>query len=169
MLETSDYHQIFTYPGYPGIRTKSESLSTPNPDANHALVRDHRQQRCASCARAACEPSHCRALQASSLASASRPGFIASHLVTKMLEQGHSIRATVRHEPEAPQLECLRALQTTHPNKLTIHKVDDLTNVDALVEVFRGCDGIFHMAAVVRPIAIEPPTSAAHASTNEHM
>lgn len=75
-------------------------------------------------------------------------GFIASHLVTKMLEQGHSIRATVRHEPEAPQLECLRALQTAHPNKLTIHKVDDLTNVDALVEVFRGCDGIFHMAAV---------------------
>jgi len=65
-----------------------------------------------------------------------------------LLEQGHSIRATVRHDPDAPQLDCLKQLQAAHPNKLTIFKVEDLTKADSLVEVFKGCNGIFHMAAV---------------------
>ena len=37
-------------------------------------------------------------------------GFIASHLITKMLEQA-SVRAIVRREMDAPELNCLRELQ----------------------------------------------------------
>lgn len=75
-------------------------------------------------------------------------GFIASHLVGKLLAQGASIRATVRHAAGAPQLARLTDLQTTYPGKLEIVQVEEITNVAGLTEAFRGCDGVFHMAAV---------------------
>ena len=96
-------------------------------------------------------------------------GFIASHLVKSLLEQGHSIRATVRHDPDAPQLDCLKQLQAAHPNKLTIFKVEDLTKADSLVEVFKGCNGIFHMAAVVRSLSLPKPLPAECRPSRVHM
>ena len=75
-------------------------------------------------------------------------GFIASHLVTKLVESGHKVRATVRHELDAPQVACLRELASKHEGKLEICQVTQLEDTAALAKAFQGCDGVFHMAAV---------------------
>jgi len=75
-------------------------------------------------------------------------GFIASHLVTKLVESGHKVRATVRHELDAPQVACLRELASKHEGKLEICQVPQLEDTAALAKAFQGCDGVFHMAAV---------------------
>jgi len=75
-------------------------------------------------------------------------GFIASHLVTRLLEGGFSVRATVRYESDAPQLARMRELSAAYPGKIEVVKVEQLSDTAALAEAFRGCDGIFHMAAV---------------------
>jgi len=75
-------------------------------------------------------------------------GFIASHMVSKLLEAGHSVKATVRHEADAPQLAKLNELKAANAGKLDIIKVDEITDTAALAAAFKGCDGVFHMAAV---------------------
>jgi len=75
-------------------------------------------------------------------------GFIASHVVSQLLEKGFSVRATVRHADDAPQLARLNELSAAHPGKVEICKVEELTNTEALAAAFKGCDGVFHMAAV---------------------
>lgn len=74
-------------------------------------------------------------------------GFIASHLITSLLKQGFSVRATVRHERDSPEAELLRTLADSYPGQLEIVKTD-ITDTDRLAGAFRGCDGVFHMAAV---------------------
>jgi len=75
-------------------------------------------------------------------------GFIASHVVSQLLEQGFSVRATVRHEPTEPACARLNELAAANPGKVEIVKIQELTNTEALAEAFKGCEGVFHMAAV---------------------
>ena len=69
-------------------------------------------------------------------------------MVTKLLAAGHSVRATVRRAEDAPELDCLRELSSKYPGKLEICTVAKLEDTSALAKVFKGVDGVFHMAAV---------------------
>lgn len=69
-------------------------------------------------------------------------GFVGSHTVAALVEQGHDVRLLVR-SPEriAPALE-----------PLGVHKVDsivgDVTDAEAVERAMEGCDAVLHAAAV---------------------
>lgn len=69
-------------------------------------------------------------------------------MVSRLLEAGFTVKATVRHAADAPQLAKLRELSAAHEGKLHILQVEEITDSAKLTEVFKGCDGVFHMAAV---------------------
>merc|ERR1711871_1158718 len=75
-------------------------------------------------------------------------GFIASHLITKLIKNGHSVRATVRSVSDESKLAHLNGLMTENPGMLEGLEVADLNDTAALTTAFTGCDGVFHMAAV---------------------
>jgi len=75
-------------------------------------------------------------------------GFIASHLITKLIKNGHSVRATVRSVSDESKLAHLNGLMTENPGMLEVLEVADLNDTAALTTAFTGCDGVFHMAAV---------------------
>jgi len=74
-------------------------------------------------------------------------GFIASHMVTRLLSEGHGVVAIVRRAASSPACKCLRLLSAEYPGKLTIVTVSELTDTEGLAAAFSGCDGVFHMAA----------------------
>ena len=67
-------------------------------------------------------------------------GFIACSLVKHLVSLGHTVRGTVRDATKDG--EYLKSLGAS------VIEVKDLSDVDALASAFKGCDGIFHMAAV---------------------
>lgn len=67
-------------------------------------------------------------------------GFIASNLSTALVADGHTVRGTVRSADES-KVSILKA------NGAEPRVVGDLTDEAALVEAFKGCDGVFHMAS----------------------
>lgn len=74
-------------------------------------------------------------------------GFIASHMVKRLLSEGHEVVAVVRKAIDSAECECLRSLSAKYQGKLSITVVTDLYDTDALAKAFMSCDGVFHMAA----------------------
>lgn len=71
-------------------------------------------------------------------------GFIASHVVSKLVEQGHKVRATVRKPDDEAKLAHLKSLGA--PVEIVV--LADLTSAEEVAPALKGCDGLFHMAAV---------------------
>lgn len=71
-------------------------------------------------------------------------GFIGSHLVDALLTQGHDVR--VLDNLSTGKRENL-ADHTANPH-FSLH-VGTVTNEDAVREVIRGCDTVFHLAAAI--------------------
>jgi len=71
-------------------------------------------------------------------------GFIASHVVSKLVDSGYCVRATVRDAHDTDKTAHLRSLG----DRVEIVTVKSLRDKDAVCKVFSGCDGIFHMASV---------------------
>lgn len=82
-------------------------------------------------------------------------GFIGSHLVDRLLADGHKVRiidnlSTGRRDRINPGAEFIEA---------------DLTNLEAIRPHFEGIDGVFHVAALPRiPFSIEHPIESAEAN-----
>jgi len=68
-------------------------------------------------------------------------GFIGSHVVERLLEQGHEVRALARKTSK------LNHLKTTDA-EIVFHNVEDY---DSLVSAVDGVDVVFHLAARVMP------------------
>jgi nucleoside-diphosphate-sugar epimerase len=70
-------------------------------------------------------------------------GFVGSHLVRRLLEDGHAVRATVRDQAKAAPL---RALGERFPGRLELFEADLLRDgsFDAAVA---GCRVVFHVAS----------------------
>ncbi|RAL41697.1 unnamed protein product [Cuscuta campestris] len=66
-------------------------------------------------------------------------GFIGSWLIKSLLHKGYNVHATVRHPEKA--LHLLKLL-----GRLKLFKAD-LNEEGSFDEAFRGCDGVFHVAA----------------------
>ncbi|EJU00054.1 D-lactaldehyde dehydrogenase [Dacryopinax primogenitus] len=73
-------------------------------------------------------------------------GFIAVWILQDLLEQGYSVRGTVR---SAPKGEFLKHKYAKYGDKLEIVVVDDITASGAFDESVKGVDAILHTAAPV--------------------
>lgn len=79
-------------------------------------------------------------------------GFIASHLVERLLDQGHDVRALVHYKPYASQ---------GWLKDLDIEKVaGDVRDQSFVMRAVKGCDRVFHLAALIGiPYSYDAPES----------
>ncbi len=82
-------------------------------------------------------------------------GFVGSHIVDRLLEKGHRVRATVRDPDDAAKTAHLRAMAERHPGALELYRADlfELGSFDAAVD---GSVGLIHTAAVARFSSKDP-------------
>ena len=73
-------------------------------------------------------------------------GYVASWIVRYLLEDGRTVRATVR-DPEKPRgLEHLHALAEAHPGRLALHQAD-LLDKGSFTPAMQGCELVIHTAS----------------------
>jgi len=80
-------------------------------------------------------------------------GFIGTHTVIDLLNNGYSVRGTIRDLNRAPDLKKLLAAHTCYVDNLELVEAT-LTDPDCWEPVAEGCHGIFHLAS---PVPIEQP------------
>lgn len=74
-------------------------------------------------------------------------GFIGSHLVELLVEQGHRVRAFVRYNGRDERGH-LDALPPQVQASLEVHR-GDLKDPDAVRKAVRGCERVFHLGALI--------------------
>jgi nucleoside-diphosphate-sugar epimerase len=82
-------------------------------------------------------------------------GFIASHVITDLLDDDHVVHATVRDLGDDAKRAHLDALKERYPGKLELFEADLLEpgSLDAALE---GCDALIHTATAVILAAPDP-------------
>ena len=82
-------------------------------------------------------------------------GFIASHIIVDLLDDGHAVNATVRDLGNEAKRAHLDALKERYPRKLELFEADLLEpgSLDAALE---DCDALIHTAAAVVLAAPDP-------------
>lgn len=73
-------------------------------------------------------------------------GFVASHLVSQLLERGYAVRATVRDLTAAAKVEPLRRVSHAFPGRLELFEAD-LTRPGSFDSAVDGCRFVFHVAS----------------------
>ena len=73
-------------------------------------------------------------------------GYLASWIIRYLLQDGYTVRGTVRNPGKANGLEHLQALQDAHPSRLTLHKAD-LLDEGSYAEAMDGCELVIHTAS----------------------
>ncbi|KAA1428092.1 aldehyde reductase [Nocardioides antri] len=73
-------------------------------------------------------------------------GYVASWIVRYLLEDGRTVRGTVRDPDKAIGLEHLHALADAHPGRLTLHRAD-LLETGSYDEAMQGCELVIHTAS----------------------
>lgn len=73
-------------------------------------------------------------------------GYVAGWIVRYLLEDGRTVRGTVRNPDKASGLEHLHALAEAHPGRLTLHKAD-LLDQGSYAEAMDGCELVIHTAS----------------------
>lgn len=73
-------------------------------------------------------------------------GYVASWIVRYLLEDGYTVRATVRDPAKAKGLEHLHQLSALHPGKLTLHAAD-LLDEGSFTQPMQGCELVVHTAS----------------------
>jgi len=71
-------------------------------------------------------------------------GYIAAHLVKLLLEQGYTVRGTVRNPSDTAKNQHILSLPGAE-ERLTLHQADLLTG--DFNSIFEGCEGVFHTAS----------------------
>jgi nucleoside-diphosphate-sugar epimerase len=73
-------------------------------------------------------------------------GYVASWIIRYLLEDGYTVRGTVRDPDKASGLEHLHALAEAHPGRLTLHKAD-LLDEGSYAAAMQGCELVIHTAS----------------------
>lgn len=73
-------------------------------------------------------------------------GYVAGWIVRYLLEDGRTVRATVRNPDKPSGLEHLHELAAAHPGRLTLHKAD-LLDEGSYTEAMQGCELVIHTAS----------------------
>ena len=74
-------------------------------------------------------------------------GFVGGHVVLRLLERGYRVRACVRRVDDDAKVGFLKAMNAHASGRLTLHAAD-LDEPGCFDDVFRGCDGVAHVAHV---------------------
>ena len=82
-------------------------------------------------------------------------GFIASHVITDLLEDGHVVHATVRHLGDDAKRAHLDVLKERYSGKLQCFEAD-LLEAGSLDAALEGCDALIHTATAVILAAPDP-------------
>lgn len=86
-------------------------------------------------------------------------GFIGSWIVRYLLEDGRTVRATVRDPDKATGLEHLHELSRAHPGRLTLHRAD-LLDDGSFTEAMQGCQVVMHTASPFLLGGVKDPQEA---------
>ncbi len=73
-------------------------------------------------------------------------GYLASWIVRYLLEDGRTVRATVRNPDKPTGLEHLHKLAEAHPGRLTLHRAD-LLEAGSYTDAMQGCELVLHTAS----------------------
>jgi len=73
-------------------------------------------------------------------------GFLGGQLVALLLEEGYSVRATVRSLASEEKTRGLRMLQQRFPGRLELHEAN-LLHEGAFDAPMKGCEWVFHLAS----------------------
>jgi len=73
-------------------------------------------------------------------------GFVASHLVARLLDRGYAVHATVRDLARADKVEPLRRLAADRAGTLVLFQAD-LLRAGSFDEAMAGCRMVFHVAS----------------------
>ncbi|MCX6398800.1 MAG: NAD-dependent epimerase/dehydratase family protein [Propionibacteriales bacterium] len=73
-------------------------------------------------------------------------GYVASWIVRQLLEDGRTVRATVRNPQKPKGLEHLHALSAEHPGRLTLHQAD-LLDEGSFTPAMDGVELVIHTAS----------------------
>lgn len=73
-------------------------------------------------------------------------GYVASWIVRYLLEDGRTVRATVRDPNKPTGLEHLHALAAEHDGRLTLHRADLLED-GSFTDAMAGCELVIHTAS----------------------
>lgn len=73
-------------------------------------------------------------------------GYVASWIIRYLLEDGYTVRGTVRNPDKPSGLEHLHRLQGAHPGRLTLFKAD-LLDGGSYAEAMDGCELVIHTAS----------------------
>lgn len=72
-------------------------------------------------------------------------GYVAAHVLNEFLENGYSVRGTVRSKSTADKV---RKTHAKYGDKLSFAIVEDIAAPGAFNEAVKGVDGVSHIAAV---------------------
>jgi len=73
-------------------------------------------------------------------------GYVAGHLIQRLLEEGYAVHATVRNPRDRFKVGSLVDLQARYPGRLTLFAADLLAQ-GSFHEAMDGCDTVFHVAS----------------------
>ena len=73
-------------------------------------------------------------------------GYIAGWIIRYLLEDGRTVRATVRNPGKATGLGHLHELSEQHPGRLTLHRAD-LLDAGSFTDAMQGCELVIHTAS----------------------
>ena len=73
-------------------------------------------------------------------------GYVASWLVKKLIEKGHTVHASVRNINDSSKTDHLKSVPKANTNKLKIFEADLLIN-DSFNKAMQGCSVVFHTAS----------------------
>ena len=73
-------------------------------------------------------------------------GYVASWLVKKLIEKGHTVHASVRNINDSSKTDHLKSVTKANTNKLKIFEADLLIN-DSFNKAMQGCSVVFHTAS----------------------
>ena len=82
-------------------------------------------------------------------------GYIALHIIDRLLKEGHQVRGTVRNLKDEKKIEPIQKLFANSKYPLELVEAD-LLNTDSWTEILKDIDILMHVAS---PIMIENPAN----------
>ena len=73
-------------------------------------------------------------------------GYVAGHLIERLLASGHRVQGTVRSLSKSPKLQALYQLSERYPDRLELFQADLLVQ-GSFRPAMRGCSVVFHTAS----------------------
>ncbi|KAL9179387.1 hypothetical protein ACHAXT_008677 [Thalassiosira profunda] len=81
-------------------------------------------------------------------------GYLASHIVRQLLQQGHAVHACVRDAENAASVQHLREIPSSSAGQLTLFSTGDMGDASLAgryEQPLTGCDAVVHAATPLRP------------------